>query len=364
MRARTLPSALIATATALSLLPVPAATAAGAGSVASAVLVAKLTGPGSINQTDSRYHLKATDLGIMWDNGSGEVLTAFGDTFGDGWAGPGGGVGDGPTIDWRSNTLARSNDVNLSDGMTFTSVVQDRAGHAGELLGSKKMDNDEMTVIPTAGVSVGARSYLHYMSVRHWGDPGRWLTNYSGVAYSDDDGQSWYKDPNTRWKNDAAGSDNFQMAAYAKADGYVYMFGTPNGRFGDVRLARVRQDEMLSLGAYEYWNGTGWEGQESAAVPVVPAPVSELSVHYDTFLGKWLMMYLADNGSGIVLRTSSALTGPWSGERQVVSSAAYPGLYGGFIHPWSARLGGPDLYFTMSQWNPYNVFLMRTTVSP
>ena len=54
----------------------PAATyAAGA-----ATTVARLTGPGSINDTPGRYNIYGTDLGTMWDNGKGEILAAFGDT--------------------------------------------------------------------------------------------------------------------------------------------------------------------------------------------------------------------------------------------------------------------------------------------
>ena len=39
-----------------------------------AELVAKLTGYDSINETDTRYQVMGTDLGAMWDNGSGQVL--------------------------------------------------------------------------------------------------------------------------------------------------------------------------------------------------------------------------------------------------------------------------------------------------
>ena len=55
-----------------------------------AVVVSKMTGPKSLSATDTRWAVGGTDLGIMWDNGHGEILTAFGDTFGD-WNGPGGG---------------------------------------------------------------------------------------------------------------------------------------------------------------------------------------------------------------------------------------------------------------------------------
>ncbi|GAA3152610.1 hypothetical protein GCM10020255_032180 [Rhodococcus baikonurensis] len=43
-----------------------------------------ITGALSPNQTVERFNVLGTDLGIMWDNGAGQVLTAFGDTVGIG----------------------------------------------------------------------------------------------------------------------------------------------------------------------------------------------------------------------------------------------------------------------------------------
>ncbi|MEW2384019.1 DUF4185 domain-containing protein [Micromonospora sp. NPDC047707] len=338
----------------------PAAASAGpapAVTASPAVRVAKLTGPGSINRTDTRHQIKATDLGILWDNNAGQVLVAFGDTFGAGWTGPGGGVGDPATLDWRCNILARSTDRTLADGLTFDSVVEDVPGHAGELLPCRKIDHDEITVIPTAGVAVGARSYLHYMSVRHWGPPGQWQTNHAGIAYSDDNGRTWVKHPTARWLNNPSGSDGFQMGAFARAGGFVYLFATPNGRFGPARLARVPESGMLDPSAWRYWTGATWSPDRATATTLVPGPVGELSVHYSTDLGRWLMMYLDENRHGIVLRDAPAPTGPWSAAQTVATAGGFPGLYAPYIHPWSS---GPDLYFTMSQWDPYNVYLMRT----
>jgi hypothetical protein len=61
-----------------------------------------------------------------------------------------------------------------------------------------------------------------------------------------------------------------------------------------------------------------------------------------------------------VLRRAPHLTGPWSDPLPIVSDADYPGLYGGYLHPWA--MDGPDVYFTMSQWVPYRVMLMRATL--
>src|SRR5215213_1249986 len=53
--------------------------------------VAQITGEGSVNDTASRNNLLGTDLGIAWDDGQGQVMVAFGDTYGAGWSGCGAG---------------------------------------------------------------------------------------------------------------------------------------------------------------------------------------------------------------------------------------------------------------------------------
>lgn len=148
------------------------------------------------NQTHVNYNVGGTDLGIVWDKGGGEYFIAFGDT-------------NDTAGNWnRSNLLAISSDTNLEDGLTFSTMIQSKPGHAKEILPSKKINNDEMTVIPTAGVTVGNRHYIHYMSVNHWGPAGRWYTNYSGIAYSDDNGQNWTKSPSARWYNNTSTWNN------------------------------------------------------------------------------------------------------------------------------------------------------------
>lgn len=308
------------------------------------------------NQTHTNYEVYGTDLGILWDKGGGEVFALFGDTFGVGWCGNGG-CGGG----WRSNVLARSSDSNLADGLTFSTMIQDSTRHAKEILASKKVNGDEITVIPTAGVTVGSRHYIHYMSVNHWGDPGLWYTNHSGIAYSDDNGQNWTKHPSARWQNNSTWTNNFQMAAFVKDGGFVYMFATPNGRFGNVYLARVPETALLNINDYRYWDGNGWAVSQSAASPVAIGVAGELSVSYNSRFGRFLMTYLNEHRQAVVLRDAATPTGPWSGEKVLASGSTYPGIYNAFIHPWATS--GTDLYFVISQWTPYNTFLMRATLT-
>jgi Domain of unknown function (DUF4185) len=318
--------------------------------------IAGLTGAGSINDTEARYQVKGTDLGIMWTDERGQVLAAFGDTFGAGWTGHDSG-GNPAAFDWRSNTLARSSDRNLADGMTVDDFVTDRPGHAKELVSSLKQDNIEVSKIPTGGVNIGGRNYLAYMSVRSFNEPGRWTTNHSGIAYSDDGGQTWAEALSALRPNTPASDEKFQMIAYAQRDGFVYAFGTPNGRFGNAYVARVPERQLLDQLAYEYWTGAGWQrGSSVIAVPIVLDNVGELSVRYDETLSSWQMMTMDESRGAIVVRLAPQPTGPWGPPIEVATSREYPHLYGGFLHPNSRGL---DLYFTMTQYDSYNVSMMH-----
>lgn len=287
------------------------------------------------NQTATRFAVHGTDLGIMWRDSRGRLAVAFGDTYGAGW----GGRGAGPeTADWRCNTLAFA-----TADLRIESMITDRPGHAAQIL-ARDPTVEENTVIPTAGASFAGRDHLHYMSVRSWGTGGRWTTNHAGLAHSDDGGRTWVKEP--RWHGDL-----FQMGAFAAHGGHVYLFGTPAGRLGDASLARVAGPD------FEYWTGTRWSPSPSAAIPVLAGPVGELSVQYNTVLGRWVALHLDEHRAAIVLRTAPAPTGPWTSGRVIADGAEHPGLYGGYLHPDSA--GSATLRFTMSRWDPYHVLLME-----
>ncbi|MDF2439768.1 MAG: hypothetical protein JWN98_752, partial [Abditibacteriota bacterium] len=292
--------------------------------------------------------------------GNGQCLIAFGDTNGEGW----GGFGGGPRhADWRSNVLAFSTDRNPQDGLSFDGMVTDRPGHAAEILVSKKINEDEETVIPTAGISVGKRQIIHYMSVNFWPPFRPWVTNYAGFAYSDDGGRKWTKAPTAIWRNDAHNHNNFQMAALVKDEKWVYWFATRAGRQSAVYLARVPHARVLDKSAYRYWNGTDFKSSlEGEARPIVPRPVSELSVSYHRHFRRWLMTYLDPQRQAIVMRDAPALTGPWTGEKILLREREYPGLYGGYMHPWF--MDKPEMYFMLSEWPLYNVAWMRAGLIP
>ncbi|MCF3112180.1 DUF4185 domain-containing protein [Niabella sp. CC-SYL272] len=306
------------------------------------------------NQTHLRYNIGGTDLGIAWRMENGTVGLFFGDTYGRDFR-PGMG-GPGMAGDWRSNVLAFSGDKDLSDGLTIDAVLPDAHGNAKEVITSRH-DPDckgEHTMIPTAAIHAGRMDYVHCMNIHCWEEPGKWTTNYSALFKSSDNGKTWHRCPGVQF----AAKSKFAQAAFAKRNGIVYMFGTPAGRQGALYLARVREADLCSGNRYEYWNeGRGWvKADEGKATPVIAAPAGEVSVTYNEIVQRWMMVYLDVSRKALVLRDSKAVEKGWSRPKILVRSADYPGLYGSFIYPSET---GTRLYFLMSVWKDYNVFLMK-----
>ncbi|KAA1249532.1 DUF4185 domain-containing protein [Mycobacterium simiae] len=355
--------------------PVPGAPDPGAALGGATTSLAEwVTGPDSPNKTLDRFGISGTDLGILWDNGdpaNRQALMIFGDTFG---------YCAVNEHQWRYNTLFRSQDRDLADGIQvapadaanrYSGSPVRQPGFSKQLINSIKWAPNETGIIPTAAVSVGRTQYVNFMSIRDWGRDGEWSTNYSGIAVSKDNGQNWGVYPGTIRASGpdsgrarfVPGNENFQMGAFVKSsDGYLYSFGTPSGRGGSAYLARVPQQFVPDLAKYQYWNGdsNSWvPNKPDAATPVIPGPVGEMSAQYNTYLKQYLVMYT--NGmNDVVARTAPAPQGPWSPEQMLVSSWQLPGgIYAPMMHPWST---GKDVYFNLSLWSAYNVMLMHTTL--
>ena len=348
------------------------AAVAPAPNATTASVVRWITGPNS--DSYERFTISGADLGVLWDNGdpdNRQVLVFFGDTFGDCSASDQG---------WRSNTLFRSTSTDLTvpparyqdpyAGSPLRGPVVGGRGFSRQVIDSLRLAATEVTVIPTAAISVGKTQYVNFMSVAQWGASGQWSTNFSAVAVSVDNGETWTV-PRTgirpAWFNSVPGvaftwgQQNFQMGAYLRRDGYVYNYGTGAGRGGAPFLSRVVETAVPDLAQYEYWTPFGWvRNAPFLAVQVTVAPGSEMSVAWNDYLGKYLMMYTNFLGN-VVLRTADQPQGPWGLPKTLVTSAAMPGgIYGPYLHPWSK---GPDLYFTLSRWSDYSVALMKTTLT-
>lgn len=339
-----------------------------------------VTGPTSPAKTDSLYNVHGTDLGIMFTHDGG-TMVMFGDTFGE--CTPSGN-------DWRSNVMLTAQGGVPTDGLKITGARPGGTNGAATALvqGAHQANGaGEVTVIPTAAISVNGTMYMRVMSVRDWNAPGGWNTNYSALVKSTDNGQTWKILTNsmrrvtnfTGWDQsvqfepaynaanlppvNADGWYGMQMSAFVESGGYLYEYMTPSGRQGPAILARVPIDQIEDPAAYQWFKGGNtWDSTPAGSKEILPAPVEELSVAYNEHLDRFVA--LTSMASGVVsMRVAENPQGPWSAPQTLVDRRMFPNAYAPMIHPSSITSNGKYLYYTMSTWDAYNVFLLRTDLS-
>lgn len=337
-------------------------------------MVARLTGtslPGETlfnpNDTGTDFDVYGTDLGLMWHIEGNRVGLFFGDTSGEGFViNKNGGNG----ANWRSNVLAFSTDTNLEDGLKIDSMLLDAEGKAREVCdGAKANPEVYQTSIPTSAIRAGKIDCVHYMNIYDWGAPhGRWLTNYSSLYTSDDDGHTWIRRKEVIFSSES----HFSQVAYAKRNGWVYMIGTQAGRGDAAYLARFHEKDILNMQAYEYWNSNRSEwvrGDETAATPILHGPVGEASLMWHKKFKRWILTYNYDpNHDKAPLTKKHAILycdtddiTKWGAPKVLATAEKYPALYCAYMHP--LKDNDDKLWFIMSMWGPYNTFLMSADLA-
>ena len=322
----------------------------------------QVTGADSPGRTD-RYAVHGTDLGSMFQF-DGRTWFVFGDTFGERSPGQTGGGGSF----WRSNTLGYTTDADPSDGITLDGMIVDAGNAALELLPSKKVDHDEMTVIPTHGFAANGAMYLHWMSVRHWGEPGEWEVNEAGLAKSADSGQTWTVLDRPRWDGESGFVQVSPVTVHEHGVDWLYVWGITHGRFGGVSLAKVPAAQVEDAASWQYVTAIDgdrlpqWGTDVDDAALVLNDTVGELSVAWNDYLGRWIMTYLREH-DGVVMREGINPWGPWGEPIRLLGFDQVPGPYAPFMAPWYAADDGRTIYFALSIWDPYNVFWYRAELS-
>ena len=321
-------------------------------------LVKALTGPnapGEMKVPD----ICGTDLGTMAEV-NGTIVLAFGDTFG--WN------GDscrkfGPN--WRSNVIAMTTDMEPADGIVIEDWLKGEDGKAIAAAEGRHLlkFTSEQTKIPTAMVTVGDTLYMHYMSVHGFADMGGvWLCNSSRFIASKDGGKTWDKGV-TDFGNFQSSFNMLALSAEAgtgNEDGtYVYAVGTPCGRFNGARVGRVAADKLAENTAWEYWDGAAWMADRAQAAEVIKPGVGEGSLVWNAGIGKWMYTTLNELALALEIRFADRPEGPWSAPAVLVRGSDYAQAYGAFMTPSWISDDGLTFYYVMSQFGPYNAYVMK-----
>jgi len=181
----------------------------------------------------------------------------------------------------------------------------------------------------------------------------------------------------------------------------LLIWGSSVHRKSDIFLAHMPLNEITNKSSIRYFAGFAsadskkilWKINEEESKPLFKAEcIGELSVRWNYYLNKWIMLYNCDhcNTKGIVIRLADAPWGDWSSPKIIFDPKDG---YGKFIHvpgndniydkgrdrhfDWGAVYGPyqitpystgikyryTKIYFTLSTWNPYQVIQMSAIIT-
>jgi hypothetical protein len=333
--------------------------------------------------TMTRYKLATTDLGVPFKH-KGRIYLVFGDTDG---------ANGGKAIAYTADTSAEQ-------GISLTFLQDDTGIYQPVFIPGISQEDFE---VPMEGTSVGGKMYI-YHTTDHTKNT---IMGRSVVAVSEDDGNTFtylYDLSTEHFINVSVKQVNPAdcLGVPEVAQTGLLLFGSGSYRKSDVRLAFQPSEEIENRSSLCYFAGLdsagepAWSRREADARPLLGEEcVGELSVAYNRFIKRWIMLYNCkiDQVSQIVLRTARFPWGPWS-KPQIIFDPARDSGFCHFIHySWASRKcdaisdaereddsGDPygpyqfedyavgnsqstTIYFTMSTWNPYTVVLMKSTLT-
>ena len=332
------------------------------------------------NHTQTRYGVTGSDLGVPFSH-NGRTYVVFGDT-------QGGVFGD-------RDPIAFTTDTEPEDGLLLNFITDDSAPWRPVTIPGISQGAYE---VPLDGVSVSNRMYL-YHSTDHSGSV---TMGRSVLAVSSDDGRNFellYTLSTSHFINVSVNKINLRdWPGFPQAEGEgLALFGSGSYRASNVRLAFQPASAIEDVSSLRYFTGLDaagnplWSPNELDAIELFDQPsVGELSVAWNKFIRRWVMLYNGDNPRGINCRTARQPWGPWT-QPQVLFEPWSDLGYGHFMHvnwsfrnldnvqnpgreyEWGGEYGpymfkelatGTDnrttIYFTLSTWNPYVSVLMKT----
>lgn len=344
------------------------------------------------SQTQSRYRLDGTDLGMPVLDSNGKRTWVF---FGDSWGGNAG----------------------LTDALGYTEQTNPDAGLKLDFISLNgvwkpiyiKEINRGGFEVPADAIMIGETMYL-YHTTDH---------NPNGKTM----GRSIVAKANRQELNNAQfnylynfSTDKFINLSIEKVKNAdfpllppgggesVLFFGSGDYRNSPVYLASQPVNSIESKSTLSYFSGVRegkpvWIKDEKKALPIfkfeTTPRVGELSVSYNRFLKRWILLYNHDNPRGINMRTAEFPWGPWSEAQaifrpwedngychfmhtswefrqcdNVMEPADRKNEWGGEYGPYQYRhfatgdeaIGTTTIYFNMSTWNPYQVVLMKASL--
>jgi Domain of unknown function (DUF4185) len=361
--------------------------------------------PFAYNRTESRFGIRGTDLGASFMH-KNRVYFLFGDTWRVGQA----------QEQQDLDSIGFSTDTNTDQGLSITFYKQP------PIVRNPNIPQHGFEV-PLDGVSVNNLMYVFFSTDHvHLGTAD--IMGRSILARSENDGYEFdylYEFSRHKFINLSIertmiqDEEDASILGLHKGTEVLYIWGSGTYRSSEIYLAVLPLSGLENRDSIRYFSGDSktvkWSSSESDSTPLFcDGSIGELSVRWNSFLGKYLALFNSDNPGGIHMRSSSKPWGPWSSDTIMVFDPWFPERpgdpcsgagYGKFMHiSWKDRkcdhvqddmfspgnnrdneyggVYGPyqisryssgeegkwtRVYFTMSTWNPYQVMLMASVIT-
>jgi len=248
------------------------------------------------NLTQRQHQLSSTDLGVSFEH-DGKTFVMFGDVPASGDRDP----------------MAWSTDANGEDGWSLRFVTNSNGSWKPITIPGITQAAFE---VPTDGLSLGSSIYIWHTTDHSAAD----VMGRSVLARSDDDGHTFRL---LRTFSDRHFVNVSVVQAPAEewpglpqcVGGALLYFGSGDYRASNARLAWQPANALESRDSMRFFAGLDtnglprWSTSETDAISLFNQPrVGELSVTFNPFLRRWLMLYNSESPRGINFRTAIS---PW-----------------------------------------------------
>lgn len=192
-----------------------------------------LAGSGDPKTGQGGVGVPNTDLSIMGMTPDGRLFTIQGDTG----VGIGGTGGPGPRAERGGHNNIIFWKMDKHGKWVVDEVVNDPFPNTP----------GDISTIPTSTFNNGDTMYTSVMNVKNWNDQ-TWQTRSSQLYKSVDGGKTWQPVTAAAWDNVGAAHDQpFQVQSFSPSkDGYVYMYGTQDGRANETACMRRGFRSLMS----------------------------------------------------------------------------------------------------------------------
>jgi hypothetical protein len=319
--------------------------------------------------------IQVTDLGLIFNK------TRNIDGFDDAYS-----ISVGNNILWLfGDTLVRDNEMicnsaiftNYFDpdkGLRGVKVKVDQNGHPTPIIDcTPEEEKTKCRIWPLHGISLNEMVYIYYVSVRvipgndfsYRSSSFNFIEIGSGLAEYDPEEnrtERLLNGDNLLWWSKNEG--NFGGAVIEEGN-YIYIFGTHANAYRNnhARLSRVKKGYIKDRSKYRYLKSfkPEWTENINEAIDVTSDIPCEMSVSYNKYLKKYLIVHSLVSEHSIVLKVSDNICGPYE-ELCIIPlkrGCSETFRYAGKEHRELAKENGRIIYITYVESEIYWPHLIR-----